>query len=270
MNEIMFLLEKDNACQRNYFYGIADILNKFMDGYSIIMTADFMTLPMTKFKKIVLLVCEDGQKGALPYLNYPDVVAVFRFYSTEWGCDYKYVFPIPIGYNCRTEGRLMERMYPEKKLSERRFDIFYSGQTLPCRKELERRLDDLKSSFNVFSQVNPMFRLGFNIDEYYRLLGDSRICVVPDGTSMDTFRYTEACGSGCIVITTTKPDLWYYKYAPVVFIKSWSELTKELVGFTLSVDIDAWQGSIMRYYERNLSEKAVANYILKCLKRLTN
>jgi hypothetical protein len=157
-------------------------------------------------------------------------------------------------------------MYPEKKISGRKYDIFYSGQTLAGRIELVEKLELLRVSFNVFSQVNPAFRTGLTIDEYYRCLGDSKICVVPDGTSTDTFRYVEACGSGCAIITTHKPDLWYYRNAPVVYINNWGELTKDLLCDVLCRDLDTLQSNTLKYYNEYLSEEAVANYIIKCLK----
>ena len=266
MNEIISFLEEDNACQAVYFKGITDILNKELSDYSIIITTDYNHLPESKYKKIVFLICEDGKRGVMPYLAYTDVVAVFRFYSREWGSDSKRVFPIPIGYNCRSNGYVMERMYPEKKMSERKYDIFYSGQPLFCREQLVERLEMLKSSFNVYSQITSMFRNGLNIDDYYRMLGDSKICVVPNGTSSDTFRYQEACGSGCIVITTTKPNFWYYHYAPVFFIDDWSELTQGFINNILSQDIEKLRIDTLDYYEKCLSEQAVAKYILRCLK----
>lgn len=268
MNEVIFLLEKENACQSKYFEGIVEILNKFISGYSIIMTANYKTLPDTKFKKVVLLACEDGEESVMPYRNRNDIIAVFRYYAQEWGYDNRRVFPIPIGYNCRSDGHFMERMYPEKKISEREYDIFYSGQILPNRKKLVSRLEDLKDSFNVFLQSNNAFRTGMPIGEYYKHLGDSKICVAPAGTSEDTFRYNEAMGSGCIVITTTKPQFWYYHKAPVLFIEDWNSLTKEFISDILNKDLDALQKDIKEYYNRCLSEEAVAMYIIKTIKCL--
>jgi hypothetical protein len=270
MNEVIFLLEENNACEFNYTYGIINILNKYISDYSIIVTADFMSLPPTKYKKIVILAGElSYNTGTDIYTSYSDVVAVFRFYCASWHYDNKRIFPIHCGYNRTSNGTFMVKMYPEKKISERKYDLFYSGQKLDHRKVLVGRLDELKNSFNVFSQVNPMFRLGLDIDDYYKFLGDSKICVVPDGTSVDTYRFTEACGSGCAVITTPKPDLWYYHNAPVFYVNNWDELTKEFINEVLSWDLDNIQISTLKYYNDCLSEEAVAKYILttlQCLK----
>jgi hypothetical protein len=160
-------------------------------------------------------------------------------------------------------------MYPEKKLAERKFDVFYSGQVLECRKELVNRLSVLSGSFNVYSQSNPAFRQGLDIDDYYRIMGESKICVVPDGASVDTFRFTEAIRSGCLVITTNKPDLWYYKDATVVFLEDWSLLSEKGIRGLLSENLDEHQPEIFEYYNRCLSERAVAEYIIKTVQCLT-
>jgi hypothetical protein len=266
-NEIIDLLEKDNACQTNYINNIVSILDQNISGYSIVITSDYLSLPATKYKKIVILAGEDAEMaGIQPYSSYTDVVAVFRFYGFESGYDNRYSFPIPSGYNCRSNGKMMVKMYPEKKISERKYDLFFSGQKLDCRKELESRLSGLSKSFNVNRIITSFFRQGLDIDDYYNTMGDSKICVVPDGTSVDTFRFSEACGSGCIIITTPKTDLWYYHNAPVFYVKEWSELTEEFIRDILSKDLDAMQNDVLRYYNECLSEEAVANYILKCLK----
>ena len=266
MNEIIFYkVDRDNLCETDYFDAIARHLNETLFDFSIVFTADWETLPKTKFKKIVILGGDERfNAGIQPYFQYSDVVAVFRIYNEDGWYGNKYVFPIPPGYNCRSEGQKMTRFYPEKKLSERKWDIFYSGQVLNNRKELVKQLIPLAKEFNVYSQTNPSFRTGLPIDEYYQMLGDSKICVCPDGTAVDTFRFVEACASGCIVITTPKSDLWYYEDAPIQVVEDWTELTYWLIeelfhGKPLSMI----KSEVLGYYEYSLSPKAVATYITK-------
>jgi hypothetical protein len=264
MNEIIFYeLDRENICETMYFDGIARVLNEYLIGYSIIFTADWITLPETKYKKVVILGGEEaGLAGLTPYSDYPDVVAVFRFYSIKGRYDNEYVFPIPCGYNCRSNDKQMVKMYTDIKVSKRKYDIFYSGQILNCRKELISRLTHLSKDFNVYLQTTPSFRTGLDIDDYYKMLGDTKICVCPDGISVDTFRFMEACGSGCIVITTNKSSLWYYQEAPVFFVDSWIELTADYIKSILSSDVDEIQEQTLVYYKNKLSEEAVAKYII--------
>jgi len=270
MNEVIFFeVDRDNLCETNYFDDIVGFLNKKLSNYSIIITANWTNLPATKYKKIVILGGEEGgYAGLKPYSQYSDVIAVFRFYNIKGRYDNKYIFPIPPGYNCRSNDEIMIKMYPEKKISERKYDIFYSGQILNCRKELVVMLERLKDSFTIFSQVNPSFRRGLDINDYYRALGDTKICVCPDGASADTFRYVEACGSGCIIITTPKEDLWYYHNAPVFFIDDWSLLTKDYISNILNKDTEAIHYATLDYYQQCLSAEAVVNYIKNNIQKL--
>jgi len=268
MNEIIYyMVDRDNLCETNYFNGITDVLNNYLTEYSIVVTANYNTLPVTKYKKIVILGGDEGGVAGLNlYSQYPDVVVVFRFYNTIERYDNKYIFPIPIGYNCRSNGEIMVKMYPEKKISDRKYDVFYSGQVLEWRKPLVDALEQLSKTFNIYSQPTSGFRQGLCIDDYYKTMGDTKICVCPDGTAVDTFRFVEACGSGCVVITTLKPDLWYYHNAPVYYINSWGELTRQFLENILTSDLDTLQTNINKYYTECLSEEAVANYIIETIR----
>jgi len=267
MNEInLDNFERDNFCETMYFDNIISILNNHISGYSIVVTTDHTSLPKTEYKKIVFLIGESAcVAGKDIYNDHHDIVAIFREYCDTSHYDNKRIFPIPIGYNCRSNGKVMIRMYPEKPIHERTYDVFYSGQPLPWRKPLIDALAELSKSFNICYQPTTGFRQGFDIDDYYKIMGDSKICVCPDGTSVDTYRFTEACGSGCIVITTPKPDLWYYRTAPLYYVKRWEELTVQYIANVLSGDTDKSQQKTNSYYAENLSEEAVANYVLKTI-----
>ena len=270
MNEVIYdNLDKNNICEVLYFDDIIAILDKQLDEYSFVVTVEYDKLPVTKYKKIVFLIGENSWNTGIDiYKGYTDVVAVFRDYCIPDRYDDKFIFPIPSGYNCRSNGKVMTRMYPEKPIKEREYDIFYSGQKLPWREVLVKRLVELSSSYKIYSQATSSFRQGIDIDDYYQLMGNSKICVVPDGTSIDTYRFTEACGSGCIVITTPKPDLWYYLKAPIYYVKDWGELTKEYLDnilLELTESMEYRQGLINKYYTENLTAEATANYVLKVL-----
>jgi hypothetical protein len=269
MNEVIFHeIDRNVWCEVRYLDGIIDYLNNNIDNYSIIATPNFNFLPETKYKKIVLLTGdESGRAGMRPYYKYPDVVAVFRIYNLLGRFDNKKIFPIPCGYNWTMhddQSKKMIKMYPEKKLSERTIDIFYAGQPLPWRMEMINNLNNIKN-YNISCNVSNTFRTGIHIDEYYKLLGDSKIALSPDGTSVDCFRLTEALGSGCIVITTKKEDLWYYRNSPIVFINNWSELNQKLIDDILSSNLDEHYSKNLEYYNNTLSENAVGKYIIDCI-----
>jgi hypothetical protein len=266
MNEIIFYqVPRDLLCETNYLDDIINVLNNRISNYSIIVTNNGHELPITRFKKIVLLIGEEVlPAGAIPYKSYTDIIKVFRFFNIE-GRYNKNPLPLPVGYNCKSNGQTMIRMYPEKRLQERRYDIFYAGHVglLECRIELINKLASLTDLFKIFYQANSKFREGLPIDDYYRLLGDSKICVVPDGSSIHTYRFAEACGSGCVIITTHKSDLWYYRDAPLFYIDNWRRLTKEFLDNILNSDLDVLQDEIKKYYDEYLSGSAVADFIIK-------
>jgi hypothetical protein len=266
MNEVIFYeIEKEKWCEVRYLDAVISYLNKKITNYSIIVTPNQHTLPNTKFAKIIVILTGD-ELGFFSSQNYnnPNIVKIFRFFNRIGRYDEKFIYPIPPGYNWTMHNdysKQMIKMYPEKKLSERKYDISFLGQPLPCRIELFNILNQLSSKYNVLSSVSPSFRTGVHIDDYYKIMGDTKIALAPDGTSVDTFRYVEAFGSGCVVITTKKDDIWYYRNSPTVFINSWSELNDKLIENILSMDLEELYDKNLKYYKEILSEEAVANYI---------
>jgi hypothetical protein len=87
--------------------------------------------------------------------------------------------------------------------------------------------------------------------------------VCPDGTTVDTFRFVEACGSRCIIITTPKDNLWYYKDVPGFYIDDWLKLTKSYIDMILNRNLDTYQDDMEVYYGDNLSAWGVAHHIVK-------
>lgn len=271
IEKIYFEIEEDFWCETRYVNGIFDNLRERLVGdYSIVITSNLYSLPITKYKKIVILTGDElGNLGMNPYVN-QDVAAVFRIFNDNSRFDEKYVYPIPPGYNWTMHSdktKKMNRMYSEKKLSERKYDIFYSGQPLPWRQTLVNILNNLSDKFNILCKVNNSFRSGIDIDEYYKIMGETKIAVAPDGTAPDSFRFVEALGSGCIVVVTNKDDVWYYRNSPVVWIESWNQFDEEFVNKLLSMNIDDIYQKNLDFYKNNLSEEAVANYILECINK---
>lgn len=270
IQRIFHEIEEDFWCETKYLNNIVDILtDKLIDDYSVVITPNLWRLPDTQYPKIVILTGDEvGNLGLNPYLRTggDKVVAVFRIFNKIGRFDDKYIFPIPPGYNWTMHSdrtKKMIKMYPEKKLTDRKYDISFIGQQLPWRQTMLSRLNDMSSKFNISYGMNNSFRTGLYIDDYYKLLGDTKIALSPNGTTEDCFRYVEALGSGCIVITTKKDDLWYYKDSPVVFIDSWNELNEDLINNILLKNINKIYDDNLKYYQEKLSEEAVANYMIE-------
>lgn len=269
MNEVIYYeIEKEKWCEIKYLDTIISYLNEKISEYSIIVTPNQYILPKTKYSKIIVILTGDETgRFNLNNFNIPNI-KIFRFFNRIGSYDNKTIFPIPPGYNWTMHNdysKQMIKMYPEKKLSERKYDISFLGQPLPWRTEIFNKLNQFSNKYNILSNISPSFRTGIHIDEYYKIMGDTKIALAPDGTSVDTFRYVEAFGSGCIVITTKKDDIWYYKNSPTFYINSWSELNENIIGNILSMNLDELYEKNLKYYNDILSEKAVAEYIFKNL-----
>lgn len=69
---------------------------------------------------------------------------------------------------------------------------------------------------------------GLSVEEekirYSGALMDTKICLVPRGSSLETFRLFEAMRYGCIAICDRLPSRWYYEGLPAIQIDHWDEL----------------------------------------------
>jgi hypothetical protein len=192
---------------------------------------------------------------------YDKLDIIFRYYLSEQ-CDYNKVFPINIGYN--SSGFESLKFNPNKKITDREIDLFFYGQ-INNRQELYD--NSKKISGNNKLNFTSGFREGINIIEYTNLLSNSKISLVPKGVSPETFRFSESFASGCVVITTEKINVWYYENCPAIFLNSWSELNQNLIDEILNSDyIDSLRIKSVDYYEKYLSAKANADYILNKIK----
>lgn len=266
MNEVLFHhFDRNHCCEARYVDEILARLQELTDGSCLVVSSHLETLPASDQPKVVILTGDEGERlSPVPFASL-NVRAVFRIFNREDSCNLVNVFPIPPGYNWRMHNEdvsVMDRFYPETPLSQRKTDLFFAGQVIESRRVMVEGLKKLGTSYSTVVGTNPSFRTGLKIDNYLRQLGDTKIALVPDGTSEDTFRYVEAMASGCIVIMPRKSGLWYYEGAPVVWVDSWNELTPGLIRKILSEDLDAWGRRAREYYQTHLSGKAVAEYMV--------
>lgn len=149
------------------------------------------------------------------------------------------IYDIPLGYNNSKD-------LPIKNIRERLYDTYFSGSInhvpypiwslkrwLGTPKSLARKL--MISSIKTFKKKNPYFNIELSItggfrnrsseDErsYCEIMMDTKICLVPRGTSFETTRLFEAMKYGCVVVTEALPSRWYLDGAPVIQIKDWQD-----------------------------------------------
>lgn len=154
------------------------------------------------------------------------------------------VIEIPLGYH-------RQRPVPWKRWEERGRDLFFAGslahdlerrtgwkrwarsrglapKTLHRRRMVEaaesvrRRRPDL----NVELRFTGDFH-GLSDEEgqsYSAALMDTKLCLAPQGSSLESYRLFEGLRFGCIVICEEQPRRWYYADAPFVRLHDWGEL----------------------------------------------
>jgi hypothetical protein len=172
------------------------------------------------------------------------------------------IVPIPLGYGNQAD-------LPVTPLAQRGTDVFFAGSVAhgrPARmsaaywlrnpKTLAReamlesleRLKEARPELIVRTSTTPSFTLNaiyygtedgaeaLGADAYSSAMMDSKICLVPRGTSAETFRYFEALRYGCIAITEPQPDFPFYRGAPVVEIQDWRRLDEVVADLLASPD----------------------------------
>ncbi|BAY13418.1 glycosyltransferase [Calothrix sp. NIES-2098] len=194
------------------------------------------------------------------------------------------IYDIPLGYSNSKD-------IPIKDIEERLYDTYFSGSVvhipyplwsfkrwLGTPKTLARKL--MISSINQFKKKNPDFKVELSItggfrnrtveDErsYCEIMMDTKICLVPRGTSFETTRFFEAMKYGCIVVTEALPSRWYLNGSPVIQIEDWQDLEKILKKLLENQQLmrEMHQQSL-NWWKNQCSEAIVGEYIVEKLYR---
>jgi hypothetical protein len=161
---------------------------------------------------------------------------------------------------------------PKRLLREREYDIFYSAQWSPNRVECINQLNKVKNNFKSIVNITDGFAKGFKLEEYYELMSNSKISIVPLGAVVpESFRYFESFENNCIVITTYPKNSiygnWFYENSPAIFLDNWSELNDNLIHNLLKIEkLNEFDILNLNYFNKNISTEGVSNYILKKIK----
>ncbi len=193
----------------------------------------------------------------------------------------KRLFAIPMGY-------YKHEIVPFKNMDERPIDLHFAGSiyatgekytnpvakffkqwmTSPrnyARQQLSESLKAFQSKYTKLSIINRIldgFAKGLNRYEYSAEMMDTKICLAPRGSSLETYRLFEAMRSGCVVIADRLPQQWFYQTVPAILVDDWSEL--ESVVAPLLADpkrLAALSEQSVAWWKEVASPKAVANRI---------
>lgn len=194
------------------------------------------------------------------------------------------IYDIPLGYYKQLD-------LPVKDIEARTCDIFFDGSlvnktfsrwqlrywiNLPkaiIRKEMMSALVAIREKYpKVNVDINliqnfGLVRLGDG-EEYSQKMMNSRICVIPRGSTLETYRFFEALRYGCIVVTQGLPSRWFYNGSPAILLSKWSELEEVLKKIISDKDfMKKKHQESLNWWKTKCSETAVGEYIAQQLNR---
>ena len=188
------------------------------------------------------------------------------------------VYDIPLGYFKQLD-------LPYISMAERTLDVSFQGSLRnekPSKTSLRYWLRTPKALsrellFEYLTRIrsrHPNFAIEFELtknfwdvgaseaERFSRTMMETRVCVVPRGTSLETYRYFEALRYGCIVVAEALPHRRYYDGSPIVRVSDWSELESALLSILGDcAEHDRWSRRSIAWWEMHASEAAVAAYI---------
>lgn len=90
-------------------------------------------------------------------------------------------------------------------------------------------IENLKDKYSVYHKTSEFFPHSDRKSEeeaYSQILMDTKICICPRGTNLETFRYFEGLRYGCIIIAEEQPDYEYLQGVPAIIHKDWNDVPK--------------------------------------------
>lgn len=188
------------------------------------------------------------------------------------------VHPIPLGYWNQVEVDV-------PPITERGVDVSFAGSVeeprhgssltgglLESPKVVSRR--QMLAELEGFERENPTRTLDVktipsfgavgreDAGDYSRRLANTKICLVPRGGSVETYRWFEAMRVGCIVISEPMPPFWFYRGSPAIEVADWRELPSILERLLADpAEQRARSAASVDWWNRRLSEEAVGAFV---------
>lgn len=101
---------------------------------------------------------------------------------------------------------------------------------------------------------------------YSEIMSETKICMAPRGSSVETYRFFEAMRQGCVVICDRLPPHWFYAGCPAIQIDDWRDAAAEVRALSADLQrLSKLHRASLVWWETKLSEPAVAELIVKSL-----
>ncbi|MCS3672804.1 hypothetical protein GGP66_000208 [Salinibacter ruber] len=217
---------------------------------------------------------------SFPYVVWTEAEALKR---RMWGKSVSPVYEIPLGYN-------NQAALPVKPISEREIDVFFAGTIEPQpeslfsirrwvpppktasrremvreAKKLDRNNPSLECRIEVADSADDSTFMGR--EEYSSVLMNSKICLVPRGNNVETWRFFEAIRYGCLVVAEPLPNRWYYENSPAIELDRWSKLEVTLKNIMNNqLWVKKTHIKTIKYWNNICSENALTKYMAKKVK----
>ncbi len=197
------------------------------------------------------------------------------------------IYDIPLGYYKQLE-------LPIKQIEDRAYDVFFTGSIsqkkysikslkywvqdpkIISRKIMLKNLDKFQKKYPDIT-VKTAITSGFHqttdndAQTYSENMMNTKICLVPRGTSLETYRFFEALRYGCIVLVEQLPNRWFYNGSPAVQVADWNHLENILL--PLIKDSNHWRKKhqdSLQWWQEQCSEEAVGKYIASQLNQIND
>jgi len=239
------------------------------DRFRVIVKYQGQDLPTYDDHKHNIVFCTSKEIHSTPREFFrDDVLIIFQHYFMidEWG------YPIhnPLSYPTPL-GTFKDPPQPLNitPIPERKYDFCFMGQiphtgTRDCFKRcLDKLMEETGDKFKYFVKVTDGFSQGLDKDEYFDILGNSKLCLCPQGAhSPETFRFFEALSVGTFPVIEKLPRVWYYEEAPFFRTNSWYDIDKTLSQSLNFLQTKSSRQSLMAladYAQSVLDPKALSN-----------
>ncbi|MBW4524426.1 MAG: glycosyltransferase family 47 protein [Phormidium tanganyikae FI6-MK23] len=197
------------------------------------------------------------------------------------------IYDIPLGYSNLVE-------LPVKPILERGTDVFFAGSVVHrprskwslkywiktpkslSRSQMLANIDRIKKTqpeISVELSVTEGFVVSYDptksadAKSYSEKMMNTKVCLVPRGTSFETFRFFEAMRCGCLIITESLPPRWFYDGSPAIQVRDWREMKVVLELLSDRELLESKHQAALRWWQEKCSETAVGEYIAEKLQQ---